>query len=277
MASRAKIRERLLYLADADLEIQPSALYHENSKVGRWLCTFERNSRPTEQLIASVLEQVGDQRGRYPYCRAVPLAEPHAQREADFAAVLSARRAERRFAPAPVSLQDFSWVLRTALGNTGRARVTDAVQVSARAYPSAGGLYPVQIYPIVRDVDGLARGIYHYDIDADDLKVIAQAPDADALTSTFLGDRAVAEAAALLMITAIVPRSALKYGERGFRYSLIETGHAAQNLLLSCTAADLAAYPIGGFVETEIETLLHIDGVEEIALYAVAVGTKHHD
>jgi SagB-type dehydrogenase family enzyme len=81
-------------------------------------------------------------------------------------------------------------------------------------------------------------------------------------------------AAMVFVLTGIALKSRLKYGERGYRFMLLEAGHIAQNLLLTANALGLGALPIGGFVDDELDRLLDVDGVEETSLYLVAVGRR---
>ena len=67
-------------------------------------------------------------------------------------------------------------------------------------------------------------------------------------------------------------RTRFKYGLRGYRFALLEAGHAAQNLLLAATALRVPALPLGGFFDARVEALLGIDGVDESVLYGIALG-----
>jgi SagB-type dehydrogenase family enzyme len=86
-----------------------------------------------------------------------------------------------------------------------------------------------------------------------------------------------AEAAAIVAIVAVFWRSRFKYGLRGYRFALLEAGHVAQNLLLACTAADLPAVPLGGFFDARLNRLIDLNGVDEAAVYAVALGGSGSD
>ena len=69
-------------------------------------------------------------------------------------------------------------------------------------------------------------------------------------------------------------RSRFKYGERGYRFALLEAGHAAQNMLLAATALALAALPLGGFYDRRLDELVGADGLDEATLYAIALGGR---
>jgi SagB-type dehydrogenase family enzyme len=74
------------------------------------------------------------------------------------------------------------------------------------------------------------------------------------------------------MITAVLERTKRKYGERGYRYVLLDIGHLAQNLYLACTALGLAVTTTGAFFDDEAADLLGIDGCDEAVLYVAFVG-----
>ena len=79
-------------------------------------------------------------------------------------------------------------------------------------------------------------------------------------------------ASAVFLITAVFGRSKIKYGERAYRFALLEAGHAMQNLLLAATGLGLGSCPVGGFIDDRLHDLIGIDGVEEAALYAGIIG-----
>ena len=74
------------------------------------------------------------------------------------------------------------------------------------------------------------------------------------------------------MLVGRKDRIAERYGERGYRYLLIEAGHIAQNFCLVATERGLGSVTIGGFVDAAVNQLLCVDGVTQVSLYGVAVG-----
>jgi SagB-type dehydrogenase family enzyme len=169
---------------------------------------------------------------------------------------LLARTSCRWFSPAAVSLADLAALVR-----------------SGRGAPSAGGLYPLEVSVIVRAVDGLPAGVHHYVPAADGLEVVQpRAPSAATLASLFLGQRWVADAAAVLVLSARTTPTLAKYGDRGYRYLLLEAGHVAQNLALAAAALGLGAVQLGGFLDDDLARLLRLDTAFEVPLYGTAVG-----
>ena len=169
---------------------------------------------------------------------------------------LLARESCRWFTPEPVTLPDLATLLR-----------------SVRGAPSAGGLYPLEVSVVVRAVDGLPGGVHHYVPAADGLELVRpQAPSADTLASLFLGQRWVADAAAVLVLSARPAPTLAKYGDRGYRYLLLEAGHVAQNLALAAVALGLGAVQLGGFLDDDLARLLRLETEFEVPLYGTAVG-----
>ena len=66
----------------------------------------------------------------------------------------------------------------------------------------------------------------------------------------------------------------MKYGERGYRFILQESGHIAQNVYLLCEALGLKCCALGGFriSDEQIEKFLGIDGLTESIVYTLVVG-----
>jgi SagB-type dehydrogenase family enzyme len=141
-----------------------------------------------------------------------------------------------------------------------------------RCLPSAGGLYPLELYIVSLNVDGLVPAVYHYDVRAHGLTEVRRENCRPALAAAMFIETAVETAAAVLILSAVFGRSKIKYGERAYRFALIEAGHAMQNLCLAATALGVGACPVGGFVDDAINDLIDVDGVEEAALYAATVG-----
>lgn len=178
----------------------------------------------------------------------------------------------RTFQDQPIAFPELATLLRVGYGSTG---VTDdgPLYVVDRAVPSGGGLYPLELSVIVRRVDDLPAGIYHYVPLADGLERIRESAVPPSLLSRlFLDQPWAAEASAVLVLSAVCARSTVKYGDRGHRYLLLEAGHVAQNVVLAATGLGLGAITLGGFLDDELSSLLRLDRDSEIVLYGAAVG-----
>jgi SagB-type dehydrogenase family enzyme len=139
--------------------------------------------------------------------------------------------------------------------------------------PSGGGLYPLELYAIVRDVVGLEAGVYHYTPVTHGVEQLRDVLVPRALQEyLFMGQPLVTRAGVVIVIAAAVARLLTKYGDRGYRYMLFEAGHVAQNVNLAATAIGVGTCNLGGFFDLELGGLLGLDEDAEIALYAVAAG-----
>jgi SagB-type dehydrogenase family enzyme len=172
-----------------------------------------------------------------------------------------------------VSRTDFDALLHTACGVTGAMQWAGR-EVKLRAYPASGGLYAVQIYPVVLRVEDLAPGIYHYRPVENSLDVVKDDLDRTLFVDAMLpAEREmVAGVAAMFCLTGRFPRHERKYGEGGYRMLVAETGHISQNLILTAVALGLSARPFGGVFDDLLNRDLGLDGEEEQFLLSVLVG-----
>ena len=170
--------------------------------------------------------------------------------------------------PAPRSSIDLS-ALASVLSAANGIRPEEPTR---RNIPSGGALYPLEVYVFGRRVEAMPPGIYHFDPHDSCLE---QLPGALAGVEEALLDPSIAESSAVLLaVTGVFWRTRFKYGLRGYRFTLLEAGHAVQNILLTATSLGLAALPLGGFYDSRVEALLGVDGVHESVVYMVALGER---
>lgn len=175
------------------------------------------------------------------------------------------RRSRRDYRASPVPLESLGRLLWSGAGITDRA-------VGFRAAPSAGALYPMELYAAANDVAGLARGIYRYLPHQHALEVVRAGDFRHTLARAALGQGVIASAAIVLVLSGVFERTRSKYGERAYRYVLLEAGHIAENLYLQATTLGLGACAVGAFLDDDLNRLLGLDGTTEAALYLVAIG-----
>jgi SagB-type dehydrogenase family enzyme len=176
---------------------------------------------------------------------------------------LQRRRSVRRFAGRPLALADVAQLLWAAQG------VTDAR--GHRTAPSAGALYPLEVWLVAGTVDGLAAGAYPYRPAEHALARGAAGDLRAALAAATRGQPWVADAPALLVIAADVARTSPRYGDRAERYVQIEAGAAAQNVCLQCAARGLATVCVGAFDEARLREPLGLPA-ERMVLALMPVG-----
>ncbi|HKR21999.1 MAG TPA: SagB/ThcOx family dehydrogenase [Pyrinomonadaceae bacterium] len=180
------------------------------------------------------------------------------------------RRSRRDFVrKASLSPRVLSWLLRFSCSYVGRS---DSDAELSRAMPSAGALYPVDVYPVIFRVSGLAPGVYRYAVEDHSLELVRSGGFGDHLAAWMLNQPFIADSCVVFMLVGRKERIAQQYGERGYRYLLIEAGHIAQNFCLVTTGLGLGSVTIGGFVDSAVNQLLGVDELTQVSLYGVAVG-----
>jgi len=176
---------------------------------------------------------------------------------------LRERRSVRDYSGQPLTLGELSQLLWAAQGITSPA--------GARTAPSAGALYPLEVYVVVGDVRELSPGVYHYIPEGHELSQTLDGDRRDDLAHAALGQDWVAEAAAVFLLAAVYERTTDKYGDRGIRYVHLEAGHAAQNLCLEAVALGLGAVTVGAFDDGQVASIVGLPE-DEKPLYIIPAG-----
>jgi SagB-type dehydrogenase family enzyme len=200
--------------------------------------------------------------------QALALPAPSGAPDLPLAEAIARRRSVRNYGDRPLTLEEVSRLLFATQGLTRRVATKED---SLRAAPSAGALYPIEVYLAAFNVAGLAQGIHAFDPWLDQLTPINTISRED-LVRAGLGQGAVRRAAAIVILTGVPARLHERYGDRTQRYMLLEAGHIGQNVYLSATALGLGACAIGAFVDDDLNGLLHINGRDQLSLYLLTVG-----
>ncbi|MBU4478721.1 MAG: SagB/ThcOx family dehydrogenase [Candidatus Omnitrophica bacterium] len=173
---------------------------------------------------------------------------------------IAQRRSVRNFKKDEVNLEQISQLLWAAQGITGR----NAGRLF-RSAPSAGALYPMEIYIANKN------GLFHYVPELHVLEEQSKNDVRDVLCTAALEQKPVREAPLVVIICAVYSRLMGKYGERGIRYAHMEAGHAAQNIQLQAVALGLGTVPIGAFNDARVQRQLSLPEDHE-PLYIIPVG-----
>ncbi len=140
-----------------------------------------------------------------------------------------------------------------------------------RTSPSAGALYPLEIFLVAGFVEQLDPGVFRYDPGNHEMIKTRNGDARAGLCRAAYGQRGVLHAPISLVICAVYARATKKYGERGIRYTHMEAGHVAQNICLQAAALGLGSVPIGAFGDDGVKTILNAKADEE-PLYIVSAG-----
>jgi len=188
------------------------------------------------------------------------LPQPRLKREVSLEETLARRRSVRHFTEEELTLEEISQLLWAAQGMTAAW--------GGRTAPSAGALYPLEVYVAT------ANGLYHYVPQGHKVIIEAQDDLRLKLWEAALKQDWIREAPAVFVIAAVYERTAKKYGSRAERYVKLEAGHACQNILLQTVALHLGAVPIGAFYDDQVQVALSLPPDHE-PLYLIPVGHPH--
>lgn len=167
---------------------------------------------------------------------------------------LQQRRSIREYIKAPLTLSEVSQLLWAAQGITSPN--------GYRTAPSAGALYPLEVYLVVGHVTELPAGVYKYRPQTHQLVDIAKGDLRFKLASAALGQSPVKDGAIVLVLAAVYERTAAKYGRRGTQYVHMEVGHVAQNVYLQAVSLELGTVFIGAFYDDRVRDLLKMPDAE---------------
>jgi len=212
----------------------------------------------------------------------IDLPQPDSIENIELSKVLTNRRSIRSFDATGISPESLSSLLRYACGESLSEQIQiDEFEIpmmrSRRTYPSGGGLYPIEVYPLLLRVDNRPTGIAYYNAKKDKLRIIDRKGDTfpQKVSEKFAGDDIEIENAALVMVlTATFARARAKYGPRSYRNILMEAGHVAQNIQLVSEALGLGSVPAAGFYDDDLNSLIAIDGMRESCVYTMVIGNK---
>lgn len=182
----------------------------------------------------------------------IDLPKPKLNSDFSIEEALSERRAVRSFRDEALSLEEISQLLWAAQG-------IDGVTGATRTAPSAGATQPLEVYLVVKNVNGLDKGVYHYNPKKHSITLVSS----EEIEESYYN------APVFIIIAAVYERTMGRYGNRGIRYVNIEVGHVAQNIHLQALSLGLGSFPIGAFNDGEIKEML---GIEDAPLYIIPIG-----
>jgi SagB-type dehydrogenase family enzyme len=185
----------------------------------------------------------------------IKLPEPRQDSRTSVESALRRRRSVREFGKAGLTLAEVSQLLWAAQG------ITDPE--GKRTAPSAGALYPLEIFLVAGDQDELPAGVYRYRPKGHDLLPVVQGDQRAKLAAAALEQDWLDDAPVTLVIAAVYERTVRKYKQRTDRYVHMEVGHAAQNVHLQAVALDLGTVVVGAFDDAEVKRVLTLALIEE--------------
>lgn len=195
------------------------------------------------------------------------LPEPKTKGLVSIEEALARRRSVRDYdTNLPLSLEEVSQLLWAAQG------VTEPF-MGKRTAPSAGATYPLEIYLVVRKIDGLKEGVYRYYPDNHSLFTVKIGDFSNDLKEACWGQYWVGDGAINIVVTAVFERTTSRYGKRGEVYVHMEAGHVGQNIYLQAEALNLGTVVVGAFTDERVKKVLSLPE-NHIPLYIIPVGKK---
>jgi len=182
------------------------------------------------------------------------------------------RRSVRKFSDKKLTMHDISQLLWAAYGITEKHPSPGFMRGGLRTAPSAGALYPLEIYIVAGNIDGLEPGLYKYQSDQHCLEFIREGDFRNQLAKSALDQAFLTNAPALLVYTAVFKRTTEKYGDRGKeRYVCADLGHSAENVYLQAVSLGLGTCVVGAFSDEMVIDALVLPP-DETPLYIMPVG-----
>lgn len=194
-----------------------------------------------------------------------------------FADVVRARRSTRWFDEhVPIPLESFASLLQWTAGATAVVDVASVGEALLKPVPSGGARHPIEVYPVIRDVDGVEPGLYHYHVLDHALERLGGKVDEEELLRWCGGQPHAAKAGCLLLYTAVLERTVWKYpSARAYRALLLDAGHLSHAVYLTATALGLGVFFTAATRDANVENALGLAWTDEILLGLSGIGVPH--
>ena len=179
------------------------------------------------------------------------LPGPQKQGKSSLEEALQARRSVRKYKNERLGLEEISQILWASQGITERDH---------RTVPSAGALYPIEIFLVAKNIDQISSGVYNYKPTEHKLIRLSEGDFSGEVAQAAANQMWIEDSAAVLLISADFEKTTQKYGERGKQYVWMEAGHSAQNVYLQAYSLGLGTVSIGAFTDEKIGKILNLPG-----------------
>lgn len=184
---------------------------------------------------------------------------------------IDTRRSLRTYDPAPLSLEELSYLLWCTQG----VKPISTHKFTLRTVPSAGARHAFETVLLVNRTDTLSSGLYQYDAATHGLIQWDSPSDStDQVMAACLDQRLIGNSAVTFIWVAARQRMAWRYGERGLRYLFLDAGHVCQNLHLAAESIAAGVCAIGAYDDDALNGVLGLDGVSQFAIYLAGVGKR---
>jgi len=246
------------------------SIYHENSKHFPHII----HTLPLSEGEIAALMRKGTK--SYATASRIKLTSRKRPLEISLESALLRRRSNRTFVKKAIPVSSISRLLELSYGVSAISFMKtgeETYKYGLRTAPSAGALYSCELYLVASNVKNLKSGTYHYLSASNELEVLALDHDIGTMMNESIIDAAqFKDWAASVIITGTFGKAITKYGERGYRYILLDAGHIGQNIYLVANALNLGVVGVCGFYDNRVNDVMFLDDQDESALYMMLLG-----
>ncbi|MDR0603289.1 MAG: SagB/ThcOx family dehydrogenase [Bacteroidales bacterium] len=192
----------------------------------------------------------------------------------DLFEVIRNRKSTKKYARYAISLKELYYILRYSYG-VNRKEIVNGVTWKFRPIPSGGGLFASEVYIVILNSQ-IPKGLYHYSPDDNSLELVKSGDFLKDIQNFSGSDPYInsEDTSCVIFITSMIDRLYIKYGERCYRFMLLEVGFLSQNISLIAEALDLGSCMLGGYKDSLVEEFLGVDGVLESIQNTIIIGKK---
>lgn len=195
--------------------------------------------------------------------------------------IIKDRRSQRQYTGDSISLQYAASIIKAGMGITTTNEVgigiNASTSISFRSVPSAGGIYPIEMYIVSLNVDKLEKGIYQYNPAEDSLVKIYSNDKVDKLLESFSVPEdliSIKRSGFICLLIGTAPKAMYKYGNRGLGFTLHEVGGISQNIHLAVTSLGLGSVDCASYFNDEVHQVLKIDGIYKHLFHTIVIGVS---
>jgi len=254
-------------------------IFHANSKMSPY--SEQHVGIRTVEMVNDITIERRTSQGYKDYGASIPNyplipKENFSNLDANLYETIMNRRSVRKYSDKPLTLEDVSKLLHYSYGISGKVQLAQGTMQDLRVISSGGGLYPLEIYLMVVNVEGLPKGIYHYNVRRHCLELIREGIEIAEVLPYLPGLVAyqTRTVGLFVLLSTEFRRTTHKYGPRGYRYICFEAGTFMGHFQLVAEAMNLGTCQVAGYYEDVFNKMLNLDGVEEAVLNRCTVRYK---
>lgn len=195
----------------------------------------------------------------------IKLPSPKFDSETSLEQTLKNRRSIRSYKKDPLLKSDIAQIMWAAQGITKKIENPPNIwpdkydwRCGFRTAPSAGALYPLEIYVVACNVKDLPAGVYKYIAQDHSLIQMIKGDKRDELSDAAYKQKCIRKGAAVVVIVGVYERTSIKYGDRAKQYVHIEVGHVGQNIFLQSVSLGIGTVMVGAFKDKEVQKVLNL-------------------